>query len=144
MPEPTVQVLLEARGAYAPRVLSRGDGPLWEMYVASGFADRICELAITEADLAVLAADEERYWFLFAALHHPYQLTETYLGDAELARWCRVILHGSRPETEAFLTRLDYGRANGAVSNLLRIFCGAEAARLRAGSWFGLLTPRHP
>jgi len=142
MSEEPAQVLLEARDAYAPRVLRRGGGPLWEMYVASGFADRVVELPVSEADLGVLRADGERYWFLFAALHHPYQLTQTYLDDAELARWCQAILHAPRAQTESFLTRLDHGRANGAISNLLRIFVDADTARLRDGHWFGSLTAR--
>lgn len=133
-------MLLGAGGAYAPRVLRRGGGPLWEMHVASGFADRVVELPLSEADLGVLRSDEERYWFLFAALHHPYQLSETHLDDAELARWCQAVLHAPRAQTEDFLTRLDHGRAGGAISNLLRIFTGADTARLRDGHWFGSLT----
>lgn len=137
MAEDAPEVVLDARAPYGPRILRRDGRLLFEIYVASGHLDRIEELPITERHAAVLCTDAERYWFLFTALHHPYQLASTRLSDARLGEYLDTVLCAPRAETERFLTDLDHGTANGALSNLLRIAVDGDHTRMRAGRWFG-------
>ena len=142
-------VVVDAGGPWGPRVL-RSEGRLvYEIYVASGHADREERLPIAERHAQVLSTDPERYWFLFAALHHPYQLIETRLNADRLSEYLDTILLAEPAVVEVFLTDLDHGSANGALSNLLRIFVDADYARMRAGHWFGSIpalsnTDGHP
>ncbi|WP_328857999.1 hypothetical protein OG579_02825 [Williamsia herbipolensis] len=136
MSDPEV-VVLEPRAPYGPGVLRVGGDLVYEIYVASGHADRVERLPISERHAHVLSTDVERYWFLFTALHHPYQLTETRLSAERLTDYLDAILFAEQPVVEAFLTELDHGSANGALSNLLRIFVDADYSRMRDGRWFG-------
>ncbi|MGU3294693.1 DUF6357 family protein [Williamsia sp. M5A3_1d] len=129
-------VVVERRDPYGPSVLRSGGQLVYEIYVASGHADRVERLPITEAHAQVLGVDAQRYWFLFTALHQPYQLTETRLSPERLNLYLDTILFAEPTVVEAFLTDLDHGTANGALSNLLRIFLAADQAQMRAGRWF--------
>lgn len=107
-----------------------------EILVASGHADFGLQFEIREIDFQILSQDEERAAFLHAALHHPSQLKETRLNKAEVRRYLRIILHGKKSEVESFLTGLDNGRANGAISNMIRITCKREQSAMQQGHWF--------
>ncbi|VBB13507.1 hypothetical protein [Burkholderia stabilis] len=128
--------VLVSRGPYAPIVIERDGGLLYRIDIESGHASFHREFPVEPDAVRVLRDDAERYFFLFAALHHPYQLRATSLSDAERERYFGTILFAGSDEVGAFLTRLDRG-SNGAVSNLLRIFTQADYAQLRAGRWFG-------
>ncbi|MBT0959311.1 hypothetical protein IV417_18125 [Alphaproteobacteria bacterium KMM 3653] len=128
-------------GGWSPVVHRRGAQLFYEMPVASGHADRHFSFEIKARDLAVLEQDAERYWCLYAALHHPYQLKETELGPAMRAKYFETILHGTPKQAEAFLTQLDHGAAKGAISNLVSICMKRDQAPMRAGQW---LTNPHP
>lgn len=107
-----------------------------EFAIASGFADFFVTIPLTQLDFEILERDEERAAFLQAALHDPFQLQATALGAMEQRRYLDVILHGSRSDVEEFLTDKDHGRANGAISNMVRITCGKEPSKMRRGRWF--------
>jgi hypothetical protein len=132
------RVELDARPRYPSMVLRRGESLVLEMLVASGHLDRRCTFPISERHLAVLRDDDVRYLLLFAALHHPSQLRETELAPAEVEVYLDTILAAPREEVAAFLTSLDRGRANGAISNLVHLVSGVELSGLRAGRWFEL------
>ena len=104
--------------------------------VESGFVGFEVSISLTKEDFAVIESENERAAFLQAALHHPFQLKETRLGDAEQRRYLDMILHAPESEVEHFLTDLDHGAANGAISNMVRITCGKDQALLRCGQWF--------
>jgi hypothetical protein len=104
--------------------------------ISSGFADFEVKIPISELDLKVLRTDSERSAFLHAALHHPFQLRETSLSEIEQQRYLDVILHCSVVDVESFLTALDHGSANGAISNMLRITRGRNPQTMRSGKWF--------
>ena len=104
--------------------------------IASGFADFVVTIPLTEKDFDVIKTDDERASFLQAALHHPYQLKETRLGNEEQRHYLDMILHSPRPEAESLLTEIDHGPANGAISNMVRITCGKDQGLLRRGQWF--------
>ena len=106
------------------------------MSIASGFADFEVEVPLEEKDLHVLRTDSERSAFLQAALHHPFQFKETALSGSEQRRYLDIILHSPVAEVEAFLTALDHGSANGAISNMLRITRGRDQQAMRSGKWF--------
>jgi hypothetical protein len=126
---------LDKRKQFASMVFRYNDRLELDMLVASGHWDRNCTFPITERHLEALR-DDERYLFLFAALHQPFQLPETELTPAEVTRYLDTILLAPENDVELFLTDLDHGRANGAISNLVHICSGADAAVLRAGRWF--------
>jgi hypothetical protein len=126
---------LDKRGQFSSMVFRYGERLELDMLVASGHFDRNCTFPITEDHLEALRNDE-RYLFLFAALHHPFQLPETELGAAEVETYLDTILCAPKGEVELFLTELDHGRANGAISNLVHLCSGANRAVLRAGRWF--------
>jgi hypothetical protein len=104
--------------------------------IASGFADFEVKVPLNEQDLQVLRTDSERSEFLQAALHHPFQLRETSLSEIERRRYLDIILHSSVVDVEAFLTTLDHGSANGAITNMLRITRGKNQQTMRSGKWF--------
>lgn len=104
--------------------------------ISSGFADFEVKVPLEEKDLQVLQTDSERSAFLQAALHQPFQLRETVLSEIEQRRYLDIILHSPVTDVEAFLTTLDHGLANGAISNMLRITRGRNQQVLRSGAWF--------
>lgn len=113
------------------------EGQHWlSLCVASGHMEFEVALPLTDEDRAVIEADEERAAFLQAALHQPFQLKETRLGDLEQRLYLDTILHAPRKEVEAFLTQKDQGRANGAISNMLRLTCRRDCDSMRSGQWF--------
>jgi hypothetical protein len=107
-----------------------------EICVASGFADFMVNINLNKQDFEVIEKDEERTAFLHSALHHPFQLRETNLNDKEQRYFLDVILHGEKSVVESFLTQMDHGNANGAISNMIRITCKREQSRMRQGHWF--------
>ncbi len=104
--------------------------------ISSGFADFEVKVALEEKDLQVLQTDSERSAFLQAALHQPFQVRETALSEVEQRRYLDIILHSQVADVENFLTTLDHGSANGAISNMLRITRGRNQQVLRSGAWF--------
>jgi len=104
--------------------------------VESGFVGFEVTIPLTEQDFAVIETENERAAFLQAALHHPFQLKETRLGNTEQRYYLDMILHSPKSEVEAFLTEMDHGAANGAISNMVHITCGKDQALLRRGQWF--------
>ena len=68
--------------------------------------------------------DEERAAFLQSALHHRFQLKETWLDENTQRDYLDNILHASRSATEKFLTELDNHKANGTIANIVRIATG--------------------
>jgi hypothetical protein len=107
-----------------------------EICVASGFADYLIVIKLNEHDYEVLEKDGERAAFLQAVFHHFFQLRDTALSETDQRRYLDIILHGTEPDVEAFLTEIDHGRANGAISNMVRITCGRDQSQLRQGHWF--------
>ena len=118
-------------------VLSEDGGHSLSLCVASGFVDFVVEIPLTEEDFTVIKTDDERTSFLQAALHHPFQLKETWLGIEEQRHYLDMILHSPKSDVESFLTEIDHGSANGAISNMVRITCGKDQGLLRRGKWFG-------
>ncbi|WP_444896468.1 hypothetical protein [Microbulbifer sp. SSSA005] len=107
-----------------------------DLGVSSGFADFSVSIRLNEKDYIVIDSDEERAAFLQAALHHPFQLKDTWLTESEQRSYLDIILHSPKEQVEAFLTEKDHGRAHGSISNMVRITCGREQATLRSGHWF--------
>jgi hypothetical protein len=126
-----------SRDPYAPIVIERDGRLLYRIDIESGHASFHRDFPVDSDALRVLSDDAERYYFLFAALHHPYQLSATNLSDAERERYFSTILFAGRDEVEAFMTACDRA-SNGAVANLLRIFTQADYRQLREGRWFGM------
>lgn len=112
------------------------DGASLFVSIASGFADFEVRVPINEKDLQVLQTDSERLALLQAALHHPFQLRQTALSEIEQRKYLDIILHSSVAEVETFLTTLDHGSANGAISNMMRITRGRNHQTMRSGRWF--------
>ncbi|CAB3746633.1 hypothetical protein B7G54_34515 [Burkholderia puraquae] len=129
--------VLVSRDPYAPIVTERDGRLRYRIYIESGHASFYRDFPVEPDAVRVLRDDAERYYFLFAALHHPYQLSATNLSDAERERTFSTILFAGRDEVEAFMTELDRA-SNGAVANLLRIFTQADYRQLRAGRWFDI------
>ena len=104
--------------------------------VDSSFVSFEVTIGLTKEDIAVIDTENERATFLQAALHHPFQLKETWLDTGEQRYYLDKILHSPKPEVEAFLTEIDHGEANGAISNMVHITCGKDQGILRKGQWF--------
>jgi hypothetical protein len=104
--------------------------------VESSFVGFEVTIALTKEDFAVIETENERAAFLQAALHQPFQLKETGLGNVEQRYYLDMILHSPKSSVEVFLTEMDHGAANGAISNMVQITCGKDQALLRRGQWF--------
>jgi hypothetical protein len=128
-------IVLDKREQFPSMVLRDGDRLELDMLVASGHMDRNCTAPITERHLVALH-NHERYLLLFAALHHPFQLPETELDAAGVTTYLDTILLGPEEAVNVFLTDLDHGQANGAISNLVHLCSRADIAPMRAGTWF--------
>jgi len=107
-----------------------------EICVASGHADFTININIEEHDFKIIEKDEERASFLHASFHHPFQLKDTNLNEVEQRHYLDVILHSRKSEVEKFLTAMDHGNANGAISNMIRITCKRDYSLMRKGHWF--------
>ena len=117
-------------------VVTDSDPILLSLSVDSGHIEFEITLSITARDLAVIESDEERRTFLQAALHQPFQLKETNLNETDQRQYLDAILHAPAIDTEGFLSELDHGRANGAISNMVRITLHRDATAMRDGKWF--------
>ena len=73
---------------------------------------------------------------LQAALHRPFQLQETALDKSEQRYYLDKILHANESKVNTFLTELDHGQANGAISNMVRKASDRDIENLRNGDWF--------
>ncbi|KQB06576.1 hypothetical protein [Vibrio metoecus] len=113
-----------------------------DISVASGFAEFYVVVPLNKLDFEVIASDERRATLLQAAMHHPFQLRDTALSENEQRKYLDVILHAPEPEVENFLTELDHGSANGAISNMVRITAKSEYQSLRNGNWFNSNVPK--
>jgi len=117
-------------------LLSNDDSFSLALAVASGHADFTVFIPLTFEDHEKFKVDEERAAFLQAALHHPFQLKETWLDENTQRDYLDNILHANRSATEKFLTELDNHKANGAIANMVRITTGKSYESLRKGEWF--------
>lgn len=115
---------------------SEGKSFFLDLSIASRHAEYEVTISLEEKDFSVIENDEERAAFLQAALHHPFQLKATWPTEEEQRHYLDTILHSPKEEVEAFLTEKDHGRANGAISNAVRITTGKNSAPMRAGTWF--------
>lgn len=126
-----------SRDPYVPIVTERDGRLLYRICIERGHASFYRDFPVDADAVRVLRDDAERYDFLFAALHHPYQMSATNLSDGERERYFSTILFAGRDEVEAFMTARDRA-SNGAVENLPRIVTQADYRQLRAGRWFGM------
>lgn len=106
------------------------------IWIESGFASFNAVIPLTKEDYLVIENDAERASFLQAALHEPFQLKKNNLNLKEQRQYLDIILHASKSTVEAFLTDKDHGKANGAISNMMRITSGRDQSLLRSGKWF--------
>lgn len=127
--------ILLRRKPFTPVVIERDDALLYYLPVESGHASFSFEFPISREHYQVLSEDEERYYFLFSALHHPFQLAQTRLSADEVTRYFSLILFGDKADVETFLTQKDR-ESNGSISNLVQIFFGRNAREMREGKWF--------
>ncbi len=107
-----------------------------QIFIASGFADFHVTINIEGRDFNVLKSDKYRAALLQAALHRPFQLQETALNESEQRYYLDKILHADESEVATFLTKLNQGQANGAISNMLRITSDRDMKKLYDGDWF--------
>lgn len=138
-------VVLTPPDRWAPDVVRRGEELLLVVVVPEGQADYVYEFPIDERLLAVLSADRERYFLLFALLRARYagafageslESRLTRLDGRELGALYDIVLFGPRDQVEALATQQD--RASlGEVSATICLHTGANLAELRAGRWFG-------
>lgn len=117
-------------------VSSDANEHLLSLCVESGFMSYEVTISLSEKDVEVIKSNSERASFLQAAFHHPFQLKKSHLSIFEQRQYLDTILHSSKNIVEQFLTKMDHGSANGAVSNMLRITCGRDPEKLRKGQWF--------
>jgi hypothetical protein len=106
------------------------------LWIESGFASFDIVIPLKKEDYLVIERDSERAAFLCAAFHHPFQLAETNLDLGEQRIYLDIILHASKEKVEEFLSKKNQGRANGAISNFLRLTCKRDQDLMRAGNWF--------
>ncbi|KMT65135.1 hypothetical protein [Catenovulum maritimum] len=102
--------------------------------VAKGFADYTVEVPITEKDYAVISENKERAEFLYSVLHYIFQCDYKNLDHAQQS--LNIVLYEKDSVVESFLTELDHGKANGSISNLMRIICKREQSPMIQGKWF--------
>lgn len=91
---------------------------------------------INAQDFKIIENDKYRVALLQAALHRPFQLQETTLDKSEQRYYLDKILHANESEVNTFLTKLDHGQANGAISNMVRKSSDRDIENLRNGDWF--------
>ncbi|EDM24896.1 hypothetical protein LNTAR_04171 [Lentisphaera araneosa HTCC2155] len=113
-----------------------GDAYELELDIDSGHISFDIKIEIEEKDFEVLQRDDHRAALLHAALFTPFQLKATALDLNEQRKYLDIILHSTQLEVERFLTKLDHGRANGAISNMMRITSQKDPSYMRKGYWF--------
>ena len=116
--------------------LEKGGNYSLNISIASGIVDFGVTVALERRDYEVISTDELRATLLQAAMHHPFQLRQTALTENEQRKYLDIILHSPESEVENFLTELDHGPANGAISNMVRITANRDYQSLRDGNWF--------
>ena len=123
---------------YDLRMLARAENGIYilDVSVESGFAEYNVIVDINAQDFEVIENDKYRATLLKAALHRPFQLKETALNKAEQRYYLDMILHANEAEVNTFLTKLDHGQANGAISNMVRKASNRDIKKLRDGDWF--------
>ena len=107
-----------------------------DIAVESGFAGFDVVIDIEAEDFEVIKNDKYRAALLQAALHRPFQLQETSLNEKEQRYYLDKILHADESEVATFLTKLNQGKAHGAISNMLRITSDRDMGKLYDGDWF--------
>jgi hypothetical protein len=127
--------ILLRRKSFAPLVIEREGALVYYLPVESGHMSLSFEFPVSHEHYQMLCDDEERYYFLFSALHHPFQLAQTRLSAEDVTRYFALILFGDKAEVEAFLTGKDH-ESNGAISNLVHLFLDRDAREMREGKWF--------
>lgn len=120
------------------RMIGKAENGIYTLtiFISSGFADFHVTIYIEDRDFEVIENEKHRAALLQAALHRPFQLQETALDENEQRYYLDKILHADESEVNAFLTKLDYEQANGAISNMLRITSNRDMKKLRDGDWF--------
>ncbi|WPC75902.1 hypothetical protein [Vibrio porteresiae] len=116
--------------------LEKGGNYSLNISIASGIVDFGVTVALERRDYEVISTDELRATLLQAAMHHPFQLRQTALTENEQRKYLDIILHSPESEVENFLTELDHGPANGAISNMVHITAKRDYQSLRDGNWF--------
>jgi len=107
-----------------------------EISVESGFAEFNVNININAQDFEAIENDKYRAILLNAALHRPFQLKETALQETDQRYYLDKILHADESEVNVFLTKLDHGQANGAISNMVCKASNRDSKKLRSGDWF--------
>ncbi|MBP2279435.1 hypothetical protein H4W00_000248 [Psychrobacter sp. PL19] len=120
------------------RMLAKAENGVYTLNISveSGFAEYNVIIDINSQDFEVIDNDRYRATLLNAALHRPFQLKETALDKSEQRYYLDKILHADEFEVNAFLTKLDHGQANGAISNMVRKASDRDIENLRNGDWF--------
>lgn len=111
--------------------------------IASGFVDYNVTIRLERCDFEIITTDEWRATLLQAAMHNPFQLRHTALTENEQRKYLDIILHARESLVEPFLTELDHGQANGAISNMVSITSKTEYQSLRNGNWFNKNLHKH-
>jgi hypothetical protein len=102
--------------------------------VARGHADFSVNVPIAKSDYIILSENKERAEFLYSALHYAFQCDYKDLGKAR--EYINIVLYEKNGVVDSFLTELDHGKANGSISNLIRIICKRKQSPMRQGKWF--------
>lgn len=123
---------------YDLRMLSKAENGAYTLSISveSGFAEYNVIIDINAQDFKIIENDKYRVALLQAALHRPFQLPETTLDKSEQRYYLDKILHANESEVNTFLTKLDHGQANGAISNMVRKSSDRDIENLRNGDWF--------
>lgn len=123
---------------YDLRMLAKAENGIYilDVSVESGFAEYNVIVDINAQDFEVIKNDKYRATLLKAALHRPFQLKETALNKAEQRYYLDMILHADESEVNTFLTKLDHGQVNGAISSMVRKASNKAREKLRSGDWF--------
>ena len=119
---------------WGPRVYRDGDALMYHFPVESSFVSHSFSFEISHDHLHVLQTNRERFYLLYAALHHPHQLPPRP-DEAERRAYADTILLGDEETVATFLDAKNE-EANGAVTSLLRQYFESEESRPQQGSWF--------
>lgn len=122
------------RRPFEPWVTLRSEEFVYHLPVDCSVVTKVFPFVITKRHLSILETDPERFYFLFALLHHAYQMRNLAAAPDTDANFDRILFE-PEPKVEKFLDQAD-AVSNGAISAHVSRLTARDLGSLGQGQWF--------
>lgn len=131
-----IQTKGKGKNHWCAGVLRQGGKLIYYFPVESGHVSYWFEYEITNEYLNVLQTDEERFYFLFALMHHTHQL-QPHPTKKMRNEIFNTILLADKTTVSKYLTKNDGRRyAHGGISSLVGKFMDWKSNLPQPDNWF--------